>query len=81
MVKSLTNSSIAQFEYPEDTELMPYETFKQLLIDTTGDGTGSKVKFVQKIFQLGFDIERSSAHENCPSAKYFINKIRSIGSQ
>ena len=57
---------------------MPYDTFKQLLIDTTGIGTGSKVKFVQKIFQLGFNIERVSLHPNCQSAKYFVDKIKNI---
>jgi len=81
LIENLTNSINTYFEYPENTELMPYETFKQLLINTTGIGTGSKVKFVQKIFQLGFDIERSSTHKNCPSAKYFINKIKGIGNK
>jgi len=27
----------------------------------------------------GFDIERSSNHINCQSAKYFVDKIKTIG--
>lgn len=81
VLSSLTNGQIQIFESPETTQLMPYETYKSLLIEHTGRGTGSKVTFARKIFKSGFDIERAASHENCASAKYFIDKITAIGAQ
>lgn len=81
LLSSLTNNKITKFEYPEITDEMPYETFKSLLVEHTSRGTGSKVTFVRKIIKSGFSIEKSASHENCLSARYFIDKITAIGAQ
>lgn len=38
----------------------------------------SKVKFANKMLNLNFDIQRSAFHPNCPSANYFIKKIKAL---
>lgn len=81
VLATLTNGHVQSFEAPETTEQMPYETYKSLLVEHTGRGTGSKVTFARKIFKSGFDIERAATHENCKSAKYFIDKIVATGAQ
>ena len=78
ILKQFTNSKISYYEYPETTELMPYDVFKEILMEYTGRGT-SKVKLVKNILRNGFDIERVAKHPECASAKYFVDKIKSLG--
>jgi len=75
LVETLTNGKEKNFEYPEETNLMPYDTFKNLLLKHTSRGSGSKVAFAKKVLKNGFSIDRASEHNNCKSAKYFINKL------
>jgi len=80
VLKVLTDSKIEHYDSPEETELMPYETYKKLLFENTGRGTGSKASFVKKILKrYRFNIDRASQHPNCPSAKYFVDKIIELG--
>lgn len=48
----------------------------------TGRGIGKKsagkIKLVNKLLELGFEIPQSALHLNCKSAKYFIDKLNQI---
>lgn len=78
ILKKYTDEGESHFELPEKTEDMPYDVLKNLIYENTGRGI-SKVKLATSIFRNGFDIEESASHPNCPSAKYFVDKIRMIG--
>jgi hypothetical protein len=41
-------------------------------------GTGGKKKLINILLGLGIDIHQAAAHPNCPSAKYFIDKLSSL---
>jgi len=78
IINQFTNGALDSFKFPEETEDMPYDVCKEILLEYTGRGV-SKVKLVKNILKNGFDIENSASHPNCPSAKYFVEKIRFIG--
>jgi len=79
ILKFLTNDKLQNYEYPEATDDMPYNTLKKLLLEHTNRGTGSKVMFVRRVLKNGFNIEKAATHPNCLSAKYFIDKITTLG--
>lgn len=63
---------------PEEI-IKPFEEIKRLSIQNrNGRGYGSKPLLAKKMNTLGFDILKVSLHPNCPSAKYFINKLKQI---
>ncbi|RYU94861.1 hypothetical protein [Emticicia agri] len=67
------------FEFPE-REMIPYETIRResLRIREQGFGKNAKLKFAAKYIRNGFSIENAANHPNCPSARYFINKLQSL---
>jgi hypothetical protein len=69
-----------KFDNPEE-EKEPFETINQLLIDRTGRGVGrrsGKTTLANRMIQLGFDLSDAAAHPNCPSAKYFLIKLKEV---
>jgi hypothetical protein len=64
---------------PEDLEGMPWDRLKE--IGRNGRrGPGSKVAFAKKFIRVHkFDVRRSANHQNCPSARYFIEKLCALG--
>lgn len=69
------------FDFPEQ-ETTPFETINQLLIKHTARGIGrkaGKIRLVTRLISHGLDITLSARHHNCPSAKYFIDKLTQIG--
>lgn len=70
-------------EYPEETQEMPWEYIKKLMLfnnkNSTQRGPGNKVQFARKFIRHYFDIRRSAEHPNCPSAKYFVKKLKELG--
>ena len=40
----------------------------------------SKPKLANNMKRCGFTIERAEAHPNCPSARYFLNKLQTLAS-
>jgi len=78
ILKKFTDDNLSYFEYPEKTDLMPYDIFKNILMEYTGRGT-SKIKLAKNVFRNGFDIERVARHPECQSAKYFVDKINGLG--
>ena len=79
LLSTMTSGSCRHYDRPEETENMPFDTFKALLIEHTGRGSGDKVRLAKKVVKNGFDIERAASHSYCPSAKYFLEKIESLG--
>lgn len=67
------------FDKPE-TDANPYETIRQLFIDKTGRGIGTKPMLARRMLKYGFSLERAAAHPNCPSARYFLTKLQTIAS-
>lgn len=66
------------YEDPEN-ESEPRQVLKNLFMQKTGRGIGeSKPKFATRMVNSGFTIVNSSTHPNCPSAKYFIQKLQSL---
>ena len=60
----------------------PFEEIKRLAIQfRNGRGYGSKPLLAKKMNALDFNIENAANHHNCPTAKYFINKLRLISGQ
>ncbi|MEP7129066.1 MAG: hypothetical protein ABI729_09370 [Chitinophagales bacterium] len=67
------------FEKPQDIDGSPYERLKSEFKTHFGKGTGgSKVRFARWIVAQGFIIEKAANHEFCPSAKYFLSKLKEI---
>lgn len=69
------------FEFPEK-ETIPYDTIRKELLRITerGYGKNAKLRFADKFIQNGFSIENAAKHPNCPSATYFINKLKNLSS-
>ncbi|WP_375447980.1 hypothetical protein [uncultured Fibrella sp.] len=40
----------------------------------------SKIKLANSMKRCGFTIERAAGHPNCPSARYFLNKLQTLAS-
>ncbi len=75
-MRVLLGKSDFDFEFPEN-EINPFKTIYNLLVDA-GKGSFNKKRLVTNLLRLGFDLNESAAHPNCPSAKYFIDKLESI---
>jgi len=71
------------FVFPEpENEINPFETINNLLITHWGRGIGrqnaGKVKLVTRLLNHGLNISQAAAHPNCPSARYFLDKLQQI---
>lgn len=81
LLSTMTDAKCEYYETPEETETMPFDAFKALLLEHTGRGSGDKVRLAKKVVKNGFKIEQAALHPNCASAKYFLDTIESIGQQ
>jgi len=79
LLLSLTNGELNHYDEPEGTTQMPYDELKAILLETTGRGTGTKASFALRVKRLGFNMDNAASHVNCPSAKYFIDKLHAVG--
>ncbi len=68
-------------EQNPESHLTPFDKINQIKLHKMGRGIGkSKIKFANYLVkQINFSINRASEHPNCTSAKYFIDKIKQIG--
>ncbi|QJD79965.1 hypothetical protein [Spirosoma rhododendri] len=83
LADSTTMSVIMGVEFHHDRpeqEADPFETIRQLFIQQTGRGVGTKPILARRMIKCGFTIERAAAHENCPSARYFLTKLQTLAS-
>jgi hypothetical protein len=78
LLSKMTDGKCSHFDKPELTDEMPFETFKALLIEHTGRGSGDKVRLAKKVSKQGFDIENAANHPECQSARYFVDKIEGL---
>jgi hypothetical protein len=56
----------------------PFETIKTERKERLGSGVGDKRTLGQKMHYSGFSLEAAAAHPNCPSAKYFLDKLTAL---
>jgi hypothetical protein len=78
LLYKMTDGNYTHYSNPESTNNMPYNTFKELMVQHTGRGTGDKVRTAKKVSKNNFNIENAGNHPNCPSAKYFVDKINTL---
>jgi hypothetical protein len=64
-------------EYPEKIE-NPFLKLKEISLENTSRGISDKLIFASKMINNGFSIENAANHPNCDSAKYFIQKLKSL---
>lgn len=62
---------------PEETTQMPWDRLKEIGMETKGRGPGSsKIAFADKFIKYHhFSVVQAAQHPNCPSARYFIEKL------
>ena len=67
--------------FPEEILGKPWDYLKQLakLHNVRGPGS-TKLGFVRKkvLSEFGFSIERAANHANCPSATYFVDRLKRL---
>ena len=66
---------------PETLTGMPWNRLRELR-DKKGRGPGTKGSFPRKfILRHGFDVRRAALHDQCPSARYFIERLCALGNE
>lgn len=78
LLSNLFNESFT-FDYPEK-ENVPFDTLRALLIQFRGRGLPKKVPMALKMLNSGFSIQNAAKHPNCPSANYFLTKLKQCAS-
>lgn len=64
---------------PETMVGMPWDRIKEIG-RRKGRGPGSKVAFAKKFIRdCQFDVRRAANHPNCPSARYFVDRLCALG--
>lgn len=66
------------YEYPENPLKMPYYELKNILLKFNKPGPGTKTKLAKKVLSANFSIQHSASHDNCSSAKYFLNQLKNL---
>jgi hypothetical protein len=70
------------FEYPENEDI-PFETIRNTYLEKFNRGLvgrNEKKRLAQKMINSGFSIENAANHPNCPSANYFLTKLKQCAS-
>lgn len=68
------------FSFPE-IEPNPLETLKRLRLQHRKTGISDKKLFAKTMVREGFTVERAAAHPHCPSARYFLTKLKELTAQ
>ena len=58
--------------------LKPFDHIKELRWDRMGRGLNHKKLLCSHMILNGFSIKNAAAHPNCPSANYFLQKLKSL---
>lgn len=64
-------------ENPEAID-KPFIFIKEQKLKLTGRGVDRKKQLCSRILASGFSLEAAAAHPNCPSAKYFLDKLTAL---
>lgn len=71
----------APFHHDEPEAIVKPSAFlKEQRLIHTRQGIKDKKGFATAMVNNGFSIERAAEHPNCPSARYFLNKLQTIAS-
>ena len=67
---------------PETLTGMPWDRLKELR-DEKGRGPGKNRRIFARKFirEHGFDVRRAALHDQCPSARYFIQRLCALGNE
>lgn len=77
-IRNVIGKSDYYCEFPEDI-ITPFEEIKGLAkLFNNGTGVGSKPFLAGKMNNQGFNITNAAQHPNCPSALYFVNKLKEL---
>ncbi len=66
-------------ESPESFD-KPFQHIKEEKLRLTNRGVNDKGQLCSRILASGFSLESAAAHPNCPSAKYFLDKLTALSS-
>lgn len=66
-------------EWPEQ-EVKPIDHLKALSMRYRDRGIDDKRKFTNLMLNNGFTVENAANHPNCPSARYFLDKLKTLAS-
>lgn len=58
--------------------IRPFDQIKKLRWEKRGRGLNHKKLLCSHMLLNGFSIQNAANHPNCPSAKYFLNKLKSL---
>lgn len=64
-------------ENPESFD-KPFLYLKEEKLKLTNRGVSDKGQLCSRILASGFSLEAAADHPNCPSAKYFLDKLKSL---
>lgn len=78
LLSHLFNESFI-FDYPEKEDV-PFNRLRDLLVQFRGRGIPKKVPMALKMLNSGFSIQHAANHPNCPSASYFLTKLKQCAS-
>lgn len=76
-IKSFLKDEGFYCEFPEQIE-KPFDEIRRINIEKNKRGLSDKLIFAGNMLRCGFTIENAAKHPNCPSAKYFLNKLETI---
>jgi hypothetical protein len=83
-MQSLLSQPDFHFTAPEN-EKDPFGTINYLLVKRNGRGIGKKsagkIKLITRLLEAGLDLLQAAAHPNCPSAGYFLKKLKEIAAK
>lgn len=83
LADSQTLSTLFQTNfYCESPETLsdPFEALKAYRQQHRSMGIGDKKAFARIMINNGFTVERAAQHPNCPSARYFLDKLQTLAS-
>lgn len=67
------------FEFPKPEEQIdPFEKLRDIFLTKRGRGIGTKYKLARHMLKYGFSVENAAQHPNCPSAAYFLKKLKQL---
>jgi hypothetical protein len=72
-----------KFETPEKTDGHPFDELQREFIVNTDRGLGLKESTLparKMVNKYKFSVENAAKHPNCPSAKYFLDKLSELSS-
>ena len=81
MRRWLKNKDFPEEPTPVESPEMPWEYLKKIgrNYHEKRRGPGDKKFFTKNLMKhFGFSIERAANHPNCPSAKYFLEKLQKL---